>query len=643
MSTSGFFTGGESPQTNIYEDDAAASAAAAAASALAAATSSRIEMRVNATHVQYKYVDGTTWYDVILLTDIEGSQGLKGDTGDTGATGPAGSIGPSGPQGSVGPTGPQGAAGETGPQGPNLELQKTATHIQWRVVGATTWNNLVPLTDITGPQGATGATGATGSTGPQGATGNTGAQGPAGTAATVSVGTVTTGAPGTSVAITNAGTTSAAVFNFTIPRGDTGAAGAGTGDVIGPSTAANNNIAVFDGTTGKLIEDSGIGLFDFKTVAFSGNYADLTGKPTIPSTTTDITEGANLYFTNARARSAISATGSLSYNSTTGVISYTAPTLATVATSGAYADLTGKPTALSAFTNDSGYLTSITSGNVTTALGYTPANKAGDTFTGAVTLANGSTITGAGSNVSMYLTNTGTGGGSFRFILGQTADALPGGIGLFDNTAGAYRIAVDSSGNVGIGTSSPISGAGLTVGNDANGSALVKHSFSTSATERAFISMLGATGEMRYSAGFSGYGGFSTFYTVGAERMRIDASGNVGIGTTAPATRLDVSGNIAQNIVAVAALDINCSLGNYFTKTINANSTFTFSNVPASRAFAFTLELTHTSGTVTWPTTVKWPGDTAPTLTTGKTHLFTFVTDDGGTRWRGVAQTNYVN
>ena len=111
---------------------------------------------------------------------------------------------------------------------------------------------------------------------------------------------------------------------------------------------------------------------------------------------------------------------------------------------------------------------------------------------------------------------------------------------------------------------------------------------------------------------------------------------------TATIATADQLGPVRGNIVAVAALDIDCSLGNFFTKTINANSTFTFSNAPATRAFAFTLELTHTSGTVTWPASVKWPGDTAPTLTTGKTHLFTFVTDDGGTRWRGAAQTNYV-
>lgn len=103
------------------------------------------------------------------------------------------------------------------------------------------------------------------------------------------------------------------------------------------------------------------------------------------------------------------------------------------------------------------------------------------------------------------------------------------------------------------------------------------------------------------------------------------------------------NGSIRGNVVAVSALDIDCSVGNYFTKTINANSTFTFSSAPASRSYAFTLELTHTSGSVTWPAAVQWPGGTAPTLTTGKTHLFVFVTDDGGTRWRGAALVDYTN
>jgi len=117
------------------------------------------------------------------------------------------------------------------------------------------------------------------------------------------------------------------------------------------------------------------------------------------------------------------------------------------------------------------------------------------------------------------------------------------------------------------------------------------------------------------------------------------------VGTDVVATTntvIDVNGSYAGNIVAVSALAIDCSAGNYFTKTISANSTFTFGTVPSSRAYSFVLELTHTSGNVTWPTSVAWPASTAPTLTTGKTHLFVFVTDDGGTRWRGASLVDYT-
>lgn len=50
-------------------------------------------------------------------------------------------------------------------------------------------------------------------------------KGPQGDAATVSVGTTTTGAAGSSASVTNSGTSSAAVLNFTIPKGDKGDAG----------------------------------------------------------------------------------------------------------------------------------------------------------------------------------------------------------------------------------------------------------------------------------------------------------------------------------------------------------------------------------------------------------------------------------
>lgn len=52
-------------------------------------------------------------------------------------------------------------------------------------------------------------------------------------------------------------------------------AAAGTGDVVGPASATNAAFAVFDGTTGKLIKDSGItyGIIDSNnTLTMMGYY-----------------------------------------------------------------------------------------------------------------------------------------------------------------------------------------------------------------------------------------------------------------------------------------------------------------------------------------------------------------------------------
>ena len=76
-----------------------------------------------------------------------------------------------------------------------------------------------------------------------------------------------------------------------------------------------------------------------------------------------------------------------------------------------------------------------------------------------------------------------------------------------------------------------------------------------------------------------------------------------------------------------------------FNVALNANiTTLSFTNVPASgTAYALTLLLTAdgTARTVTWGAAVKWPGGTAPTLTStnGKVDTFVLFTHDGGTNW----------
>jgi hypothetical protein len=101
-------------------------------------------------------------------TGAAGPQGPQGTAGATGPEGPAGAQGPQGdpgpqgvtgdvgPAGATGPQGPAGPTGAVGPNGPAIEMRATGTDVEWRQVGASTWNNLIPLSTITGPTGPMG-------------------------------------------------------------------------------------------------------------------------------------------------------------------------------------------------------------------------------------------------------------------------------------------------------------------------------------------------------------------------------------------------------------------------------------------------------------------------------------------------------
>ena len=150
--------------------------------------------------------------------------------------------------------------------------------------------------------------------------------------------------------------------------------------------------------------------------AFSGQLA---GK-----STTDVAEGSNLYYTDARARAAISATGSLSYNSTTGAISYTEPSYATVATTGAYSDLTGKPTLFS------GAYTDLTGKPTLFSGAYTDLTGKPTLFSGAYADLTGKpTTVSSFTNDANYITTSGA------------RSALSGGTGVtYNSSTGAISI-----------------------------------------------------------------------------------------------------------------------------------------------------------------------------------------------------------
>lgn len=91
---------------------------------------------------------------------------------------------------------------------------------------------------------------------------------------------------------------------------------------------------------------------------------------------------------------------------------------------------------------------------------------------------------------------------------------------------------------------------------------------------------------------------------------------------------------------ATGTATVDCEAGNVFGISLSENTTFVFSNPPATgTAYGFTLKITQdsTARTATWPASVDWPSGLDPTLTTtsGAVDVFVFFTHDGGTTWYG--------
>ena len=209
-----------------------------------------------------------------------------------------------------------------------------------------------------------------------------------------------------------------------------------------------------------------------------------------------------------------------------------------------------------------------------------------------------------------------------------------GTLSIRTGTSNTERMRIDSSGRLLLGTT--------TEGEAAADDLTIATSGHTGITIRSGTSNFG---NLFFSDGTSGgaeYAGYVQYnHSTNALNLGANASTALTLDSLQNATFVSAIYGPAKT---VSALELDLRTGNYFTKTISGNSTFTFVNPAASGTVtAFTLELTHSSGTVTWPSSVKFNSDTAPTLTTGKTHLFMFVTDDGGTRYRGSALVDYVN
>lgn len=153
------------------------------------------------------------------------------------------------------------------------------------------------------------------------------------------------------------------------------------------------------------------------------------------------------------------------------------------------------------------------------------------------------TSTTAGSNIAARLQSNGAGADvNLQFSDGVSNASQIGMVGgsVYVRTAGSERMRLDASGNVGIGTSSPaqeleIAGTEPNIRLNSGGtpSALYGFEITNGTAVDAYLRTRGSTGETQLGSGRSaGWGGHLTFYTDTSERMRITASGNVGIGTS---------------------------------------------------------------------------------------------------------------
>jgi hypothetical protein len=194
---------------------------------------------------------------------------------------------------------------------------------------------------------------------------------------------------------------------------------------------------------------------------------------------------------------------------------------------------------------------------------------------------------------------------------------------------------LDNSGQLGIGTSSP--GAKLHV---ASGAILIDNAQKiqgkdSSGTIRDIITPW--TDNIVYIDGYASGIQIRTNYQA-TNAIKIDGSGNVGIGTTSPTATLDVVGTfshakaniVSQTLTDAATISWDTSLGQIATVTLGASRTMGApTNLRVGTYILHVIQGGTGSYTITWNGVFKWTAGVAPTLSTvvGRRDVFSFISD----------------
>ena len=454
-------------------------------------------------------------------TGPTGSSGATGNTGNTGATGNTGSQGTTGATGNIGSSGNTGATGSIGDTGSTGNTGSTGSTGSIGSSGSTGTTGISGETGSTGSTGNTGETGSTGSTGNTGGTGSTGSTGDSGaTGSTGSTGTTgETGATGSTGSTGNTGPTGST--GSTGNTGSTGSTGA-TGPV---GCASANYIMKSDGTNATctvapIFEDS------------SGNVGIGTTSPTytldveIPNNTSNRIRIANTLSTGNLAPGSVVGYEALSARGDGNTSFYSRVALAHRRTDGG---AIGAGIAIGGLLFGGQYGTDITF----------QSNKL--LYTTSIQAVAEADFTASTTMPTALIFKTGANGEN-----AFTAN----------NAYGTEHMRITSTGYIGIGTNTPltklqidganVSGKGILYVNGSDHGFIVTNSPTNGTTGIAF-SKAGAApswAEGMNSSDNSFY--ISEGSSIGAnQRIAIAPGGNVGMGTTAPNTTLDVSGSVA--------------------------------------------------------------------------------------------------